>query len=67
MENKHNYWYYFRDLVDKDSEDYNRIVVLEAENDEDAWKDLSIRHENSYGKTKRSAKDMYKFLEKREI
>lgn len=63
---KGNY-YYFKDLVDKNSEDYGKIAVFKADSDYDSWRELSIRHKKRYGELKKPIETMYQFLERREV
>jgi hypothetical protein len=60
-------YHYFKDLVDENSFDYGKIVIVKANSDIDAWKELSVRHKKQYGEPKQSMETMYEFLEKREI
>lgn len=60
-------YYYFKDLVDKNSEEYGKIAIIKADSDIDAWNKLSVRHKKEYGETKQSMNTMYEFLEKKEI
>ncbi|HBJ1650853.1 TPA: hypothetical protein LA460_000071 [Clostridium botulinum] len=60
-------YYYYKDLVDENSDDYGKIAIVKADSDIDAWKELSIRHKRQYGEVKQSIETMYEFLEKREI
>lgn len=60
-------YYYFKDLVDENSEDYGKIAIVKANNDVNAWEKLSIRHKNRYGETKQSMETVYEFLYKKEI
>ncbi|MBO0525042.1 hypothetical protein EXQ31_13375 [Clostridium botulinum] len=60
-------YYYFKDLVDEKSIDYEKIAIIKANDDKNAWDELSIRHKKQYGKIKKPIESMYEFLEKREI
>lgn len=60
-------YYYFKDLVDKNSKNYGKIAIIKANSDIDAWDGLSICHKKQYGENKQPIDTMYEFLEKREI
>lgn len=60
-------YYYFKDLVDKDSMDYGKIAIIKADSYDNAWNELAIRHIEQYGETNQPMKALYLFTEKREI
>lgn len=60
-------YYYFKDLVDINSEDYGKIEIVKADSDKDALNKLSIQHTKQYGKTNQAVETMYEFIEKRKI
>nr|WP_025775269.1 hypothetical protein [Clostridium botulinum] len=62
-------YFYFEDLVDNKSMNYGKITLIKAENIDKAWEELLYRHHKEYNKNSKmeDIKNLYRFIEKREI
>lgn len=61
--------FYFEDLADNKSMNYWKIALIKAENIDEAWNELLYRHHKEYNKNSKmeDIKNLYRFMEKREI